>query len=243
MNIDLSNRTVVIAGGARNIGRGIVLEFAKSHANIVLNSRADTPEFIETLHDARALGADVTPVPGDITDEAVRSEIFAAAQDVYGGADVLVHAPSFRIERHFPEMTADEWHKVMDLNLHSYFYLIHGLVDGMAERGYGRIIGFSGAMAFRAKRYGAHTIASKGAVVGLTRAIAFEYADKGVTANTNVPGVVATEKNVKQGLPSAPVGRFGVPEDFAAMCVYLCTEPGGFITGQSLHINGGVDFY
>jgi NAD(P)-dependent dehydrogenase (short-subunit alcohol dehydrogenase family) len=241
--MDLSNRTVVIAGGARNIGRGIVLEFAQAKANIVLNSRAETPEFVETLHAARKLGANVTPVPGDITDETVRQNIFAAAKDVYGGADVLVHAPSFRIERHFSDMTVEEWHQVMDLNLHSYFYLIHGLVDDMAARGWGRIIGFSGAMAFRAKRYGAHTIASKGAVVGLTRAIAFEYADKGVTANTIVPGVVATEKNVKLGLPSAPVGRFGVPEDFAKMCTYLCTDAGGFITGQSLHINGGVDFY
>lgn len=241
--MDLSNRTVVIAGGARNIGRGIVLEFAKAHANIVLNSRAETPEFVETLNDARALGADVTPVPGDITDDAVRQEIFAAANDVYGGADVLVHAPSYRIERTFDDMTAQEWHKVMDLNLHSYFYLIHGLVGGMAERGWGRIIGFSGAMAFRAKRNGAHTIASKGAVVGLTRAIAFEYAGRGITANTIVPGVVATEKNVALDLPKAPVGRFGVPEDFAAMCLYLCSEPGGFITGQSLHINGGVDYY
>lgn len=241
--MDLSNRTVVIAGGARNIGRGIVLAFAKAHANIVLNSRAGTPEFLQTLTDARALGANVTPVPGDITDEAVRQAIFAAATNVYGGADVLVHAPSYRIERRFSEMTADEWHKVMDLNLHSYFYLIQGLVDGMAERGWGRIIGFSGAMAFRAKRNGAHTIASKGAVVGLTRAIAFEYADQGVTANTIVPGVVATEKNVALNLPKAPVGRFGVPEDFAAMCLYLCSDPGGFITGQSLHINGGVDYY
>ncbi len=241
--MDLSNRTVVIAGGARNIGRGIVLEFAQAKANIVLNSRAETPEFVETLHAARKLGANVTPVPGNITDETVRQNIFAAAKDVYGGADVLVHAPSFRIERYFSDMTVEEWHQVMDLNLHSYFYLIHGLVDDMAARGWGRIIGFSGAMAFRAKRYGAHTIASKGAVVGLTRAIAFEYADKGVTANTIVPGVVATEKNVKLGLPSAPVGRFGVPEDFAKMCTYLCTDAGGFITGQSLHINGGVDFY
>ncbi len=128
----------------------------------------------------------------------------------------------------------------------------------MVEQGWGRIIGFSGAKAFRGHRIGAHVTSSKAAVVGLLRGVAYEFADAGITANTVVPGPFDTERPDAIDLPSGrsfavagppsgralpPVGRLGRLEEIGHLCAYLASDEAAFVTGQALHINGGVDFY
>jgi 3-oxoacyl-[acyl-carrier protein] reductase len=251
-------RTAIVTGGARNIGRGVVLELARDGHDLVVNARTDSDALRRTVEQARTAGVHAVAVPGDVADPGLAPYLVEVADDRFGGADVLVHVPAIRPVQPFLETTRDDWTQVLETNLGSLYSACQAVLPGMLDRGWGRIVGFSGAKAFSGHRIGAHVAASKAGVVGLIRGIAYEFAAHGVTANVVVPGPFDTERaeafelgggrrfaaaGTPRGRALPPVGRLGQPEEVGRLCAYLVSEGAGFVTGQSLHINGGVAFH
>ena len=251
-------RTAIVTGGSRNIGRAVVLELAARGYTVVVNARTHSDALDATVEDARAAGGDAVAVPGDVADPTLAPTLVAAAMERTGRADILVHVPAIRPVQPFLETSPDDFDEVLRVNLRSLYLACRAVLPVMLEQRWGRIIGFSGAKAFRGHRIGAHVAASKAGVVGLIRGLAYEFGDQGITANVVVPGPFDTERADGFELASGrrygaagspagrnlpPVGRLGDPSEVGHLCAYLVSDEAGFVTGQSLHINGGVDFY
>ena len=251
-------RTAIVTGASRNIGRAVVLELARRGYHVVLNARTDSEDLRRTAGEVAALAPSSTVVVGDVADADVAPALVAAATDLQGRADILVHVPAVRPLQPFLEMEPEDWDHVLATNLTSLYHAARAVLPEMVEQGWGRIIGFSGAKAFRGHRIGAHVSASKAGVVGLLRVLAYEFGDRGITANVIVPGPFDTTRAdafsvgdgreyAAAGAPTGralpPVGRLGDPAEIGHLCAYLVSEEAGFVTGQCHHINGGVDFY
>jgi 3-oxoacyl-[acyl-carrier protein] reductase len=251
-------RTALVTGASRNIGRAIALELADRGHRLVLNGRADRQELDATVAAAEERGAEAVGVLGDVADPATSEALVAAAQDRFRSVDVLVHVPAVRPHQPFLEISPEDWRQVLATNLDSLFHLCRSTLPGMVESGWGRIVGFSGARAFSGEQLGGHVTASKAGVVHLLRSIAFEFADRGITANTVVPGPIDTSRpdtypvgggeRVAVTAPTSgaalpPIGRRGTPEEVARACAFLVSDDASYVTGQALHVNGGKHFY
>jgi 3-oxoacyl-[acyl-carrier protein] reductase len=257
MPADAIRRAAIVTGGSRNIGRAVALELARVGHDLVVNSRSGGDALEATLAAARAAGAEAVGEPGDVVDPDLGRRLVARGEEAFGRVDVLVHVPAIRPVQPFLDTTRADWEQVLATNLGSLFTMCQAVLPGMVDRGWGRIVGFSGAKAFSGHRIGAHVAASKAGVVGLIRGLAYEFAGAGITANVIVPGPFETERAggfevggrrfEAAGTPSGrslpPVGRLGQPEEVGRLCAYLVSEDAGFLTGQSVHINGGVAFH
>jgi NAD(P)-dependent dehydrogenase (short-subunit alcohol dehydrogenase family) len=169
-----------------------------------------------------------------------------------GRIDILVHTPGVRPVTPFTEISSDEWDKVFAVNLNSAFYCAQAVVPGMVTHGYGRIIFFSGANLFVGGVGIAHVVASKAGLWGLTHSLALELAPCGITVNDVSPGPINTDRAAEcwPGKPARPVseqelvkgipvGRLGEPHEIAGVCAFLASERAGYLTGQTIHLNGG----
>ncbi|MBI2866212.1 MAG: 3-oxoacyl-ACP reductase FabG [Chloroflexi bacterium] len=250
----LSGKNAVVTGAGRNIGKAIALEFARQGANIVVNARANAQEAEEVAAEARGLGVQALAAVGDVSQREDVERVMEAARNRLGHIDILVHTIAVRPDIPFLEMSEEAWDSVMAINLKSAFYCTRAVLPGMVERRYGRIILFSGMAAFMGGAGRAHVAASKTAILGLTRGLSGEFAPYQITVNCIAPGTFQTIRPERwyPGWPgpaaswraedrakNIPVGRVGRPEEVASLCAYLASEQAGFITGQSLHINGG----
>lgn len=251
-------RTALVTGASRNIGRAVALELAGRGHRLVLHGRADRDRLDATVAAVRAHGADAIGVLGDIADPATSAALLTAAHERFGPLEVLVHAPALRPPQPFLEISTEDWRHVLATNLDAMFHLCRAVLPDMAQGGWGRIVGFSGARAFSGQQLGGHVAASKAGVVHLLRSIAYEFGDRGITANTLVPGPIDTERpegypvgggrQVAAAAPTSgaalpPIGRRGTPEEVARTCAFLVSEDGSYVTGQSIHVNGGAHFY
>lgn len=247
------NRVAVVTGAARNIGRAVALMFAAHDYDLVLNSRSDSDDLQRCVAGAEDAGARVSVVVGDVADRTLAHRVVSVAQETFQGVDVLVHVPSARPVQPFHEIEQEDWDGTFQTNTSSLFWLCQAVLPGMVDRGWGRIIGFSGAQMVKGEK-SAHVAASKAAVIGMIHSLAIEYAPHGITANIVVPGTIDTERASEYWLGDAgrkraalapsslslpPVGRMGRPEEVARLCAYIASDDAGFVTGQSLHINGG----
>jgi 3-oxoacyl-[acyl-carrier protein] reductase len=165
----------------------------------------------------------------------------AETVDRFGGLDILINNHTLRASRPFEELTYEEWRRVLAVVLDGVFFCCKACIPRMLERGGGAIVNLGGQAGITGTRRGAHATAAKSAVAGMTRALALEFADRGITVNTVHPWLIDTERGegepVRRGTP--PIGRQGTVEEVAALVRLLCGPEGRYITGQSIHINGG----
>ena len=166
----------------------------------------------------------------------------------FGAVDILVCNAAIRPSHGFLEMTDEQWHQVFDTNFMGSFWLARACLPGMVDKGWGRIINFAGMNAIHGYNGRAHVSASKHAVWGLTKALAKEFAPKGVTANIISPGPIEGERNdpimaahIAEMADRVPVGRLGTGDEVSATCALLASDKGGFINGQMIQINGGAE--
>ena len=244
----LKNRTALITGSGRNIGRGCAKELAQAGFNIVLNGSSNRADCESVAEEIRDLGGDPIITMGDIGDKSASDKIVKKALNAFGRIDVLINNAAIRPVQPFLETTDDDWARVMDVNFNAAVWLCRAFLPGMLEAGWGRIINFTGMNAQRGTGGRPIVTASKHACWGLTKALAREFAPKGVTCNIISPGtfpdqdMLVTTSNAMQGLlKKTPVGRLGVSTDIAAIVGLLCSDQGGFINGQLLQVNGGVE--
>ena len=243
----MNGKTALITGSGRNIGRATALEFAARGANVVVNARSNRHEAEAVAEEARELGVRAIAVVADVGSLEDLDRLAEAALTEFGRVDVLVNNAGLRRPAPITEMSVEDWHEVLAVNLDAPFYLSKALIPGMIEAGGGRIINVSGLNAFRGHAGWAHVSASKMGALGLTRALAMELAPHNILVNHVVPGAIDTYPANAQPpthrTSGIPLGRLGLSEEIAKTCAFLASEDAAFITGQTIHVNGGALTY
>ncbi|MDE2838779.1 MAG: SDR family NAD(P)-dependent oxidoreductase [Chloroflexota bacterium] len=245
MDMGLAGRVVFITGAGRNIGRATAEAFAAEGARLVLTTRRSGGLLEETANACRAAGAEVVTALCDVGDEDQVKAAVATAEYAFGGVDVLVNNATNRVAGPFLEQSNEDWRATAAANLDGPIFASRAVLPGMVERGWGRIVNYSGVSAYRGGT--ALKAAVKLGIVGFTRGLAREFGRHGVTVNAIAPASIegerdpGTERDVDvSGIdPKLPIPRFGRPEEVAALVVYLCGKHAGYVTGQTFHINGG----
>jgi NAD(P)-dependent dehydrogenase (short-subunit alcohol dehydrogenase family) len=240
----------LVTGAARGLGYAAARRLAGDGARVALLDRDG--EALTAAADALAAqGLTVLPHTVDLTDEEGVRATVAALLSAEGRIDVLVNNAGIYPHRPFEELTYAEWRHVLAVNLDSAFLCTHAVYPAMRERGYGRIVNVSSSTFFIGYPGLAAYIASKGGIIGFTRALASEAGPHGVTVNAVTPGLIATEGVLggeEAGLfdeivPQQALPRRGEPEDIAECIAYLASPAAGFITGQTINVDGGHRFH
>ncbi|MGH7053501.1 MAG: SDR family NAD(P)-dependent oxidoreductase [Stellaceae bacterium] len=246
----LDGKIALITGAGRNIGRATALKLAGEGAHIVVNARSNRQEAEAVAREVRDLGGRALAVLADI---GKREEVEALAQkalDEFGRVDILINNAAIRPHKPFTELTVEDWEAVRGVVLDGALYLTRAVIPSMVANNYGRILFFTGDGAFTGGKGRAHVSAAKMGLVGMCRALASEFAPNNIRVNVVSPGSIDTRRDHPewyQGRPPSasgiPLGRQGKVEEIAAACLFLVSEEGGFITGQTIHVNGGATYY
>lgn len=250
--LPLAGRTAVVTGSGRNIGRAIALALGAQGASVVVNGHADRAAVDGVVAELQAMGAPALGVMADVSDDAQVARLVAEATERFGGVDIAVSNVGIRRKQPFLEITPAQWDEVLRTNLGAAFYLARHAIPGMRARRWGRIVlisGFDGFWGQVPER--AHNVTAKAGLHGLAMALAREFGPDGITANTVAPGAIDTVRDWSQYThqqrerieAEIPLGRYGRPDEVAAACELLCTDRGGFISGQVIHVNGGHYMY
>ena len=245
---DNKDKVAIITGAAKNIGRATCESLAKLGYNILVHANSDKEGADETIKLIKQTGILTNRVIGDLTNPETSKELVSEASKL-GKISVLVNNASQREFNKFEDMSFDDWRFVMSINLDALFHTCKAALPEMKKNNRGRVVNLGGLSGHIGAIGRAHVITSKLAVVGFTRALAMEYAETGITINTVVPGLINTVRGASAGSslvhPShsnPPIGRKGYPEEVATMISNLCGPNSDFITGQTIHVNGGSYF-
>lgn len=240
-------RTALITGSGRNIGRAIAIELGSQGYNIVLNGSSDKAACDTVAAEIEAFGTNVEVAMGDV---GVREEAQSIADrgiDRFGRIDVLVNNAAIRPSYDIVNDDEADFHRIMDVNFHAAFWLCRACLPGMLDSGWGRVINFTGMNAQQGYPGKSAVTISKHAAWGLTKSIAKEYGKSGVTANIISPGTIVGESEnpafadkYEKLKEQNPVGKLGVPPDIARMVSFLASDQASFVNGQLMQINGGV---
>ncbi|HDI60740.1 MAG TPA: 3-oxoacyl-[acyl-carrier-protein] reductase [Desulfobacteraceae bacterium] len=239
--------TVVVTGGSRGIGRAICLALAATRPRLFFNYRSDTTAAAETLAACRAAGADVSAVAVDVADGAAVAAFFDQVLTETGRIDVLVCNAGITRDNLVMRMSPADWDAVIATDLTGAFHCVRAAARPMARQRSGRIILVSSVVGAAGNAGQANYAAAKAGLIGLAKSLARELASRGVTVNAVAPGLVDTdmaaalEPAAREALISTiPLGRIGTAEEVAAAVGFLASEAAGYITGQVLHVNGGM---
>ncbi|MGF2948585.1 SDR family NAD(P)-dependent oxidoreductase [Microbacterium alcoholitolerans] len=255
MNIDslfsLRGLTAVVTGGSSGIGRAIALALGAAGASVVILAR-DATRIERVVAEIGAAGGRAAGVVGDLSTRDGIREVGDAAAEPFGEPDILVNSAGINLRPPFDEIDMDVWDATMSVNLEAPFLLSRRFAPAMLERGFGRLIHISSQQAHRAFVTSGVYGVSKGGLESLTRSQAEAWSARGVTANTLVPGFVLTPLNarlqddtekVRELAERTMVGRNGLPEDFGGIAVFLAGRSSGYVTGQSLFVDGGLSVH
>lgn len=241
-------RVVVVTGGSKGIGRAIALKFAPERSKLVLvHYDADESAVNATIEEAERLGA---TAEGHKVDVSVFSDVEALFKEIlkaHGRVDVLVNNAGITRDTLLMRMREEDWDAVLTINLKSVFHCTHAVLQPMMKQRHGRIVSISSVVGRIGNAGQSNYAASKAGILGFTRSVAREAAPRGITVNAVAPGFIDTEmtanlpQKVKDGfMNQVPLGRIGQPEDVAEAVHWLCSEAAGYITGQTIHVNGGL---
>ena len=240
-------KVALVTGSALNIGRAIALALAADGYRIMTTARQSETDARETARLAREAGSDADTHLADISDHAQAKALVEVTVKRFGRLDVLVNNASIRRQTKFAEMTPEEWREIMGTTIDGAFYCAHAAAPHIIAAGGGTIINLGGISSHVGTMGRVHAITAKAGMVGLTRALSKELAAHDITVNTVVPGSIETVRGFAAGgnsgrasLPDSPLGRRGRPEEIAAMVRFLCSDEARYITGQSIHVNGGA---
>jgi 3-oxoacyl-[acyl-carrier protein] reductase len=240
---DLSGQTALITGASGAIGGAIAKALHRQGAGVMVAGTRSAA--LEAL--AGELGVPIHLGLADFGDPAAPERLAKEAEAAMGRVDILVNNAGITRDALALRMNDEDWQAVLEVNLTAQFRLIRAVLRGMIRRHHGRIIGISSIVAVSGNPGQANYAAAKAAMIGMSKSIAAEVAGRGITANCIAPGLITTAMTDKLAAPqrarlaeAIPAGRFGAPEDVAAAVVYLASAEAAYVTGQTLHINGGM---
>jgi 3-oxoacyl-[acyl-carrier protein] reductase len=239
----LKDQVALVTGGVRRIGRATALALAHDGAAVVINARTSREDADRLAQEITAVGGRALVHLADVTDEAAVARMVETAMARFGRLDIVVNNAAIRGEAATLDMTLGQWREVISVVLDGAFLCSRAALPHMVKNKYGRIINLGGVSTHLGAPGRAHVAAGKLGLVGLTKALASEFAAQGITVNCVVPGRIGGQRSAHsgQGISVAvPVGREGVPGDVAQMIRFLCLPQSSFITGQTLHVSGGV---
>jgi 3-oxoacyl-[acyl-carrier protein] reductase len=246
MELPLQDKVALVTGAGKNIGRCIALALARDGAAIVVNGRNDRAAVDSVVREIEAGGGKAVAAMGDVSDPAVAPLLAAEAAKRFGGVDILVSNAGLRRQTSFLDMSFEEWREILSVALDGAFLLAKAIVPQMVQRGGGAFVAMSGISTHVGTPNRCHVSASKAGLEGLVRALAVELAPHKITCNAISPGAIDTARTTSAGpAPSnrvnrpIPLKRFGTVEEIAAMVRLLVGPEGTFITGQTIHVNGG----
>ena len=240
-------RIAFVSGGMGGIGTAICRRFAQSGHTVVAGCLPGYERKQEWLDAMRTAGYKAHAAEGDVAEFDSCAEMFAGIRGTIGPVDILVNNAGITRDAIFKRMTEQDWMAVINTNLNSVFNVTRQVIDGMSERGWGRIINISSVNAIKGQFGQTNYSAAKAGMAGFAKALAQEVVKKGVTVNTVSPGYVETDmvraikKEVRDQIVAAiPMGRLARPEEIAAVVAFLASEEAGYITGANISVNGGM---
>ena len=240
---DLSGKTAMVTGASGGIGSAIASALARQGATVVLSGTR-----IEVLEaTAASIGDRARIVPADLSRPEDAEVLIRAGEKEVGGIDILVHNAGITRDGLVMRMSDDDWNKVLEVNLGAGFRLIRAALRGMMKKRWGRIIGISSVVAATGNAGQVNYAASKAGMIGMMKSLAREVASRGITANCVAPGFIETdmtarltEERRKTIVATVPAGRLGTANDVASCTIFLASDEAAYITGQTLHVNGGM---
>ena len=244
-----NGKSALVTGAGRNIGRACVLGRAAAGFNGAINGSSDKAACESVAADARKLGVKALVIMGDVGKPGECKRIAAEAIAAFGAVDVLVNNAALRPGKPFLEMTDAEWQRVIDVDMNAAVWLSRACLPGMLEKGWGRIVNFTGMNAIHGYAGRAPVSVAKHGVWGLTKSLAKEFGPKGVTTNAISPGPIASDvedddassHHRRETMAKVPLGRMGTPVEVAATARLLIAEGGAYINGQMIQVNGGAE--
>ncbi|WP_300580732.1 3-oxoacyl-ACP reductase FabG [Marivita sp.] len=240
---DLTGKTALITGASGGIGGEIARALHAAGATVALSGTRTEP--LEAL--AADLGDRTHVLPCNLSDPEAVAALPKQAADAMGSVDILVNNAGITRDHLFMRMSDDEWQSVIDVNLTATFKLCKGVLRGMMKARWGRIVNISSVVGATGNPGQGNYAAAKAGMVGMSKSLAYEVASRGITVNAVAPGFIATAMTDKLTddqksaiLTQIPSGRMGTPEEIAAAVLYLASPEAAYVTGTTLHVNGGM---
>ncbi len=240
---DLTDKVVLLTGATGGIGKSIAKKMKKKGAKLIISGTKQNN--LDNL--SSELGDDTKSIVTDLSSKESILNLAQKAEACFGQIDVLVNNAGITADNLFLRMKDEEWDNVLNINLNASMRLTRQVIKGMLKRKSGRIIFISSIVGYTGNPGQTNYSASKSALIGLTKSIALEVAARGITCNLIAPGFISTpmtdkltEEQKSRIIVNIPVNRLGEVEDIANGCIYLASDEASFITGSTLHINGGM---
>lgn len=240
-------QTAIVTGGSRGIGRAVAVRLAKDGMNLVINYRGNSAAAEETERMCRELGAEVLLVQGDVSCAEDCEKLAAQAKEAFGRVDVLVNNAGITRDGLLARMTEEDFRAVLDVNLVGPWNMMKAVNRIMMKQRYGRIVNLSSVTGLMGNMGQTNYAAAKAGILGMTKSYAREVAGRGITVNAVAPGFIDTD--MTEAMPEGakdkiitgiPMGRTGKPEDVAEAVAFLASEQAGYITGETLRVDGGM---
>ncbi|MGO1059816.1 3-oxoacyl-[acyl-carrier-protein] reductase [Planococcus sp. FY231025] len=244
---DLTGKTAIITGASRGIGAEIARKLAAAGAKVVVNYSGSQEKAEAVVEEIKAGGGEAIAVKANVSDaEAVKALVDEAMQ-AFGSVDILVNNAGITRDNLMMRMKDDEWDDVINTNLKGVFVCTKAVMRQMMKQRAGRIINIASIVGVMGNAGQANYVAAKAGVIGLTKTTARELASRNITANAVAPGFITTDMTDKLGediqktmLSQIPLGRFGKPEEVAKAVLFLASDDSSYMTGQTLHLDGGM---
>ena len=243
---ELAGRVAIVTGAGRNIGRAIALALADAGAAVVINGRGNREAVDTVVREIEAKDGKALAAMADVTDQAAVERMAAATIERFGRIDIVVNNAAGRPEKALDAMSLADWRGVLATILDGAFLNVKAALPHLKQSGAGAIINIGGVSGHVGTKHRAHVVTAKAGLIGLTKALAHDLAQDKITVNCVVPGLIETARDPNAQLPhhhnvsKTLTGRFGTPEEIAAAVRFLAGPQARYITGQTLHVNGGT---
>jgi len=244
---EAGQRIVVITGGSKGIGRSVAFRFAQEKANIIIVYSTDETAARQTLDVLKSSGVEAESHKVDVSSFSEVEDLFSKILDKYGRVDVLVNNAAIARDTLLVRMEEKQWDSVINVNLKSVFNCTRAVIRPMIKERRGWIVNISSVVGQIGNIGQANYSASKAGIIGFTKSVAREVASRGIRVNAVAPGFIETdmtasfpERVKEEFLRQIPLGRIGKPEEVAEVVYWLCSEASSYLTGQVIHVNGGL---
>lgn len=245
--MSLEQKTALVTGGSRGIGREIALSLADSCAQVAILYAGRKDAADETVRELEKKNVKAMAVQCDVSDDAAVQAAFKQVKDAFGPIDILVNNAGITKDMLTLRMSAEDFSKVIAVNLNGAFHTIKACYRDFLKLGWGRILNISSVSGLMGNPGQANYASSKAGLIGLTKTVARELAGRGVTVNAICPGFIETdmtgamnEEVLSKAVAAVPMSRLGTPKDIAKAAAFLCSEDAGYITGAVLQVDGGM---